>query len=287
MSYVRLADRVKQAEEIAHKNGGKLPRMKAVQALDHKLADSIYRHPEAYQHIPRRRSLDEYIILAEEIAKGNGGKLPVFVDLFAINHNLAHATMKHKDAFAHIPRAPYTARKAKRIAAYVKQAEALAKKNGGELLVSQELQTKYNAMVCALRKNPEAFAHIPRIRRVTSTFEEHVQLAEKLARENGGNLPAASILRKNYQALGQAVQKHPTHFLHLKQDVLMTPLEEHIAVAQRLAKRNKGILPHGGWLVRNGFRKLEAMMYRHPERFKGIKQELCDSLQRRISVRTY
>lgn len=49
--------------------------------------------------------------------------------------------------------------------------------------------------------------------------------------------------------------------------------EEYVAIAEKLAKEHAGMLPHGGWLERNGFKALALFMWRHPDGFAHIAQD--------------
>jgi len=49
--------------------------------------------------------------------------------------------------------------------------------------------------------------------------------------------------------------------------------EEHVQDAERLAKKNGGILPRTGWLKKSGYSALDANMRKRPELFAHISQK--------------
>jgi hypothetical protein len=200
--------------------------------------------------------------------------LPVYSDLFKLDRNLAVATVRHPDAFAHLPRAPYTARKIKWLSALVKEAEQLAAQTYGVLAITQQFQREHNSLTMAIRRNPKAFAHIPRTRRKMRTIAEHVQHANTLAAHNDGKLPADSVLRREHPALREATKEHPEAFAHLKRKSLHTSIQEYVEQAGELALKHEGVIPSCSWLRKNGFWNLGTAIYNRPHKFAGMRQEV-------------
>lgn len=105
---------------------------------------------------------------------------------------------------------------------------------------------------------------------------EHVCKAEQLAKEHGGKLPCQQWLRKNgYGALLRCMQVNPSLFDHIIRDFFRgKTIEERIVEAEQLAAKNGGVLPNKGWLQKNGYSGLMAIMDKYRNYFKHIRQEI-------------
>jgi len=156
----------------------------------------------------------------------------------------------------------------------VKIAEQLAKENNGILPYKAWLgKNGYSSLIHAMYECPKSFNHIKQEKMIKS-LEEQVKIAERLSKKNNGILPCGAWLIKNrYSGLNYALRKYPESFSHIKQEKMRKTLEEQVKEAGQLAKENNGILPCGAWLRKNGYNGLNIVIRRHPEAFKGMKQE--------------
>jgi hypothetical protein len=284
-----LPDRVKQAEALAEEYEGILPRTSVLKEKNPQLLQAIHRTPAAFAHIPRaklHRTPSQWVALAEELAARNGGKLPTNKDLMTENLALSRSIYRYPELFAHIPRAEWTRAKQERMGQYVALAEQLALENGGTLRITREFQDRHNALTCAIRSNPEAFAHIPRFRRRTRSLENHVTIARQLAESNGGSLPPHSVLKRSYPALRTMMQTHPEAFADIPKTSLIKTLPEYVQQAKDLAAEHGGVLPSGTWLRKNGYENLEATIYRRKDVFAGIQQQVLRAGGRPPGIRT-
>ena len=82
---------------------------------------------------------------------------------------------------------------------------------------------------------------------------EHVQTAERLAKEHG-ILRRGWLQRNGFAALSSAIHSHPEWFSHIpqKQKGKKSRPSEHVQTAERLAKEH-GMIPNPNWLRNNGF----------------------------------
>ena len=111
---------------------------------------------------------------------------------------------------------------------------------------------------------------------MTKTVEEKVKIAEALAQDNNGLLPYFRWLNRNgYSYILPTIKKYPEKFKHIKREYkqIRKPIEEHVRLAEKLAKENGGILYPVGWLNKNGYAGLVSAIRRHPKEFKHIKRE--------------
>ena len=67
------------------------------------------------------------------------------------------------------------------------------------------------------------------------------------------------------------MRKHPEAFAHIRQEKKFKTLAEHVHAAEQLAKRH-GKLPGPGWLQKNGYSGLAAVLRKYPEAFAQIPQ---------------
>jgi hypothetical protein len=289
-----LPDHVRTAEALVLEHGG-LPRQRWLEVNHPRLLSAMFRHPEAFAHVRNpawKKTKEQWVQLAETVAAENGGFLPARADLLQTHPRLVmymdHNRNGQRESMAHIPRARYSKAKLARLAVYVKQAEQLAAENGGSLIITAKLQREHNALVCAIRANPDFFAHIPRTRRKTTSLEEHKALAQELARETGF-LPSLSTIKRKYSALRGAIRNHPEEFSQLvaRDRCPYQTVAEHAAVARRLAEGNDGLLQSGAWLNKNGHVNLAQALYRHPAAFAGIRQEVVGTNGKRTKIKTF
>ena len=217
-------------------------------------------------------TIAEWVRVAEDLAKENGGPLPNVYWLQSKGYvALDGAMRRNPEAFAHLKQEV----KYKTVEEHVIVAEALAKKNGGVIPSTHWLRNNgYGILIEPLHDHPEAFAHLNREIRFT-TLAQHVVVAEALAKKNGGRLPAYIWLIKNGQSrLHGAMRRNPEAFAHLKQEVKQKTVAEHVIVAENLAKKNGGLLPHKAWLKNHRHAALLDAIYKSPEAFAHLKQEV-------------
>ena len=220
------------------------------------------------------RTVEEWVIVAEKLAKENDGILPIGNWLINNGYGGLHSCMrKYPEPFKDIPQ---DNRKQKTLKEWVIIAEKLAKENDGIFPSRTWIRRNgYSGLSRMMLKHPEKFSHINQRKRITRILKEWIPIAEKLAKENGGILPSYAWLKKNkYTGLCEFIRKYPESFSHIKQDKRVKNLEEWIQIAERLAKENNGILPSQTFLTGNGngYTGLARMMRKHPEKFKHIKQ---------------
>jgi hypothetical protein len=273
--YKFLEEWVKFAEELAMEHDGVLPNSNWLLVKGYGgLRGCMHNHPELFAHIEQDKkfkSSEEWVKIAEGLAKENGGELQYRAWLSRNGYGGLDSCMReYPELFKHIKQKKLL----KSPEEWVKIAEGLAKENGGEIQRRSWLNNnKYTGLDRCMSKNPELFKHIKQDKKSKSP-EEYVVIAEKLVQENNGVLPDCKWLRNNrHMGVYQCMQNHPDRFKHIKQNKLIKTLEEWVKIAEELAKDNGGILQHYKWLKRNGCGGLNDCMKNHPELFKGIKQE--------------
>jgi hypothetical protein len=276
-TYVRIEERVREAERIAAANGGVLPRQTVLHQTNQALTTAMHRYPERFEHIPTEsrvnKSLEEHIKLAERLAAENGNLLPRYKHLREQGHiSLTHMMYRHPDAFAHIPSENHKSKQLRQ-EHYVQLAERLAKEHGGQLNVTREMQKQHNALVVYMRRRPEAFAHIPRVRRENTSREDHVRHMEQLASQNGGQRPMTSVLRKDHPKLFAALRNYPGSFAHIPAERKKTPASDRVTRLEQIAADNGGTLPPAHQ-IRKIDRNLYSFIYRRPDLISHIPQQV-------------
>lgn len=172
-------DWVPVAEGIACETGGTLPSLWELEKNGHDaLADAMRRRPELFAHIPRAigkkegknrgkkgRPPEEWVPVAEELARENGGMLPHGKWLQKNKYQaLYRAVHFYPELFAHIPQ--QKKERGNSPEEWVPVAEELAKQNSGVLQSAFWLRKNYKGLSMAMYKRPELFAHIPQEARV-------------------------------------------------------------------------------------------------------------------------
>jgi hypothetical protein len=285
--YTRLADQVALAEKLNAERGGTL-RVTELKAEYPSLVSAIYRHPHAFDHLHLEKrsppgTRGRYLAQARALAAENGGKLPAHVDLLRIDPKLSYYIANHREEFAEFERG-HTEARLTRIRAAVAEAEALAAERGGELWITKDFHAKHNKLVLTMRRYPAYFAHIPRRRRELVSLDERVKQAEKLAAENGDVLPHQGVLRREHEALRTAMTKNPAVFAHIPRQTFRRTAADLVARAKGLAEGNGGVLPHSSALERIDH-SLAITIYRRPELFAGMIQEVRDSRGQFVGTR--
>lgn len=111
-------------------------------------------------------------------------------------------------------------------------------------------------------------------------LRKYLAQAEHLAEKNGGEIPAATRLKRMGRInLYHYMLKHPDWFLHLSQEVIPTlsyrrsTLKSWKTLAKQLARKNGRILPGTRQLRAMGYKALAAYIEQHPNLFEDITQE--------------
>ena len=153
-------------------------------------------------------------------------------------------------------------------------AERLAEQNDGVLPTTSWLRKHgHEWLLYWFRKYPQALSHIKRGSNQRSLVSA-VCVAETLAKEHGGELPATQWLRDNgHFWLSNLLYKKPAAFAHLRQNKKYKSLDDAVAIAEQLAEDNGGVLPHVQWLLDHGYDALYRQMQRNPKRFVHIKHK--------------
>lgn len=159
---------------------------------------------------------------------------------------------------------------------WISTAERLSAQHG-MLPKRGHLRTMHlNGLAHALMNHPEAFAHVPQdISKRTGArkkVEDHVEEAERLAKEHG-KLPNRKWLQQNgYTALDYHLRKRPEVFAHVAQDNKHRTADEWCRLAVELQNKNDGVLPSTTWLRRQNYGGLISAMRNKPDLFKGINK---------------
>jgi len=220
----------------------------------------------------KRRTPEEWIAVAEQLAEDNGGKLHTSWWLIKNGYSgLDHAIRNNLELFNHIEQNNNKGRSPEE---WVPIAVQLAKDNGGKLQNPKWLtKNGYSGLYDAMRKQPELFKHIEQESKALSP-EEWVPIAVQLAKDNGGKLINPYCLQKNgYHGLAGAIKKRPELFSHIKQDKKGRSPKEWVPIAEQLVEDNGGKLPKTTWLITNKHYGLIQVMRTHPELFKHIERE--------------
>jgi hypothetical protein len=274
------------AEKLAEANGGVLPNPGWLQHNGFKaLYHDIWRKPEIYRHIARGfRNKEipaaEYVILAEKLAKENGGVLLAPARLLEQRYGkLVNAMSRRPRLFAHIHQEHATTGKSPEEWAAI--ADQLAAQNDGVLPTCKWLcANSYKGVYATLLTHPHLFVHLPRERMVKHP-EEYVPIAEALAQKNGGRVPNAGWLQRNHhQGTYTAMRVHPELFAHLTWEVKVSErrgkknvrLSDRVREAEKLAAKNGGVLPSKYGLEGMDRGGLASSIQRHPERFAHIER---------------
>lgn len=158
---------------------------------------------------------------------------------------------------------------------WVPVAEALAEEHGGVLPCGLWLRENgFSGLASSIRNRPELFEHIRQDNKRGRTPEEWVAVAIALATEHGGTLPYGAWLRKNgYSGLYDVMRRRPGLFEHIPQVKKVNYPHEYVKIAEDLANSHGGVMPCTQWLMKNGFRAMEAVIRRNPGLFEHIPKE--------------
>lgn len=168
---------------------------------------------------PKQRSAEEWVAVAENLAANQGGVLPQAYWLIKNGYcGLYNAMKQFPEFFNHIKQT----RPKKSVAEWVLVAESLADEHRGVLPHGKWLtRNGYNGLEQAMRRQPEAFAHIEQEKPYGCRLspQEWVSVAEGLAERGNGAIPCkAWLLGNGYNGLYQAKRKYPELFQHLRHE---------------------------------------------------------------------
>lgn len=216
--------------EMLEKQYGKLPIDSWLRANGYRrIGRAIANYPDKFEHIKKdtngRSNLEIHLKTASSLIEANNGKMPTPKWLKENGHESLMQSMSYNpDAFSHIEKS-YEEKGSVKMAAetrrkHVKDAEELARKNGGVLPAGIWLRDNgYNNLRFAVDKYPDSFAHIKQEYRGGKSIDEHVKDAEYLVKNNNGRLPKVSwLMKNNYNSLAQMLYKYPNKFIHLKRE---------------------------------------------------------------------
>jgi len=265
------------AEKLAKHHKGVLPCVRWLERNGYgALTLAMRLHPLLFTHLQQEdkggRTADEWVPIAERLAAQNGGTLPCGQWLRQHGHGgLAQAIYNRPELFLHVPQ---QSEKGRTPQEWVAVAEKLAGEHGGTLPTALT-KNGYSGLDTAIRKHPHLFSHIPQKRRQRGHSPEHwIPLAEELAKEHGGTLPAQAWLVANgYSSLENARRRRPKLFSHIPQQRLKCSVRRWIPVAEQLAEEHGGTLPPHIWLAANGHRALVEVLRRHLSLFAHIPQQ--------------
>jgi len=238
-----------------------------------------------------QKTPEEWVKIAENLARENGGILPNSGYLSKNHSSLESCMSRYPKLFQHIPQKKFFNTPEE----WVKIAENLARENGGILSNTSTMRKKYAGLVSYMYSHPVLFKHIPQ-EKSFNTPEEWVKIAENLARENGGILPKIPTMNKEFSSLSRYIYKRPELFKGMKKfygksNKIITigerekgshrTIEEWITIAGKLVEENDGVLPRITNIPKH-YSGLVSCIYANPESFKGTKQYLGSKNKIRI-----
>jgi hypothetical protein len=186
------------------------------------LSSCIRRSPELFKHLKQNKihkSSEEWIEIAENIAKNNNGVLPDHKWLIDNGYsNFYSYFYNHPNIFKHIKHNIIRDnRKSPR--EQVKVAQKMAEDNNGVMPCGVWLKSNNYGLYKCMIKYPEFFKHIKQENKGGKTPEEHLKDTQKLIKENNGILPKYNWLKKNgYNGLTIFMVRNSELFKGMKQE---------------------------------------------------------------------
>jgi len=187
--------------------------------MAHGLNGCIRGNPDSFSHLNRKkiyRTLEEYLTLAEELAKKNNGILPNSKWLKQNGyHGLYAYAIKNKGCFSHIKKTENRPRQT--LMMHLKVAEKLAEENNEILPNYKWLRDNgYHGLNSCVSKNHDSFSHLRR--KKTDTLQEYVELAKKISEGHEGILPGQKWLKQNdMRKLAECIYSQAESFKGIKQ----------------------------------------------------------------------
>ena len=163
-----------------------------------------------------RKTVEEWLIEAEQLAKNNNDILPNVGWLYKNGYSgLTRVMWLYPKKFFHIKQNCLSTP----IEKHIKLAEQLAKNNNGILPNYSWLKDNgYSSLASAMKEHRGKFTHIKQDYKGGKNLEEKILEAEQLAKQNNGVLPNVGWLNHNgYTGLAKTIKKYSEKFSHIKQ----------------------------------------------------------------------
>jgi hypothetical protein len=264
------------AEKMAEEHGGTLPGDGWLQKNGYSgLSCCMRKHKELFAHIKKERlknkkTLSEWVVVAERMAKDNGGLLPVQEEIRRrICYGLVFWIKRNPERFSHIQQ---QRNGFKSESEWIETAKELASRSGGFLPGMGWLNKNgYSGLGQVIRKRPDLFKSIM-AEKLKKQPREWVPTAEKLYNANGF-LPNDAWLRENgYKALARCIRVHSELFVRFRQKKLKCNPDRWVKIARGLVSENGGRLPPARIIADRGFTGLLSCIRAHPELFTWMKR---------------
>lgn len=199
-----------------------------------------------------RRTADQWLPVAERLAKDNRGFLPNVQWLCTNGYTgLSLMYRDNPEVFGHIPQES----KLKTPQEWLVIAETLASANNGSIPAFSELrQRRLHGLERAIKTHGELFQHLKVARKypICRTPHEWLDVAKQVAASNGGTLPGRRWLITNkLSGLEAAISKTPELFSSLPRHITHLSARDHMVTVRALAAKH-GYLPCQAWLKNNG-----------------------------------
>jgi hypothetical protein len=218
--------------------------------------------------------LTEQVKLAQSLAEQRGGSLRV-TEIATEYPSLVAAIYRNPEAFSSVNLIKRTAPNTK--AFYVRQAEEIARNNGGYLPAHVDLLRDAASLTYYIVNHPKDFEHLQRghtkarMERIRAAVAE----AEALAAATGGELWVTKDFHAAHNKLVLTMRRYPEYFAHIpRRRREITSLAERVHEAEQLAAANGGTLPHQG-VLRRQHEALRSMIIKNPEAFAHIPRQTC------------
>lgn len=310
-----VQDWVRIAEQRVRDNGGLLESSGWLQSHGfNNLVQAMCKRPELFAHIKMEKAYtsgNEWVALAERLAKENGGTLDLGSLRRSGNGSLRSFIASHPELFAHIPQQePFRSTED-----WVAFAEERARSNDGRLESNVWLKEHGLArLILVMQQNRDRFAHIEQegyVRKPMRAVSEIVSTAEQRARRNGGALECPQWLEKHELGyLVRAMAQQPEMFNHIPQErytgktlvairgggergkslarklglkheagykrAIAEPRskEEWVRVAEKIAREHGGRIPCPDWLIRHHWGGLQMFIKRNRQLVRHLVQEI-------------
>lgn len=179
----------------------------------------------------KRMSVDDWIKIAEKLAKRNGGYLPTYTEQVESGYgSLRNAIRKYPYKFAHLPIRPTVTKSAPKkvkrqtpLEKWIPFAEKMAKSNGGQVLSVNALRKSnipnVEGFIRCMADHQEEFKHLrPNANPVRALVEKKpsmlstLLLVKKLKKEIKGDLTVDWLRSNGYQGTADIVSKWPKVF---------------------------------------------------------------------------
>lgn len=222
------------------------------------------------------KSIEEYVVIAEELAFENGGLLPSYTWLEKHGHeNLAAMLNSRPEKFDHIKREYLL----KDLNEAILTATKLANENNGILPSQRWLKDNgFKWLAHSIEKYREKFDFVQEKER--TTLGEAIEYAEKLAKDNGGLLPSG-LQGKKLAWLYAQIKNYPDKFAHISKEKVLRNINDANKAAKELFERF-GKIPNHKWLKDNDLTWLSAWLIKLPNNFEKFGYKINISIKGKI-----